>query len=800
MTESPAPGPGGEAFGHPGIEPRWTSSQKSGVGTAYSASSKVWYTLSHGILNEIYHPTVDRPQVRDMGLIITDGDRFVHEEKRDLSWTSSPLDAHCLGYRLTGEAPEGLYRIEKVVIADPHQACVLVQARILAEPRLLVKLRAYLLLAPHLGVGGAGNSGRRSVVNGRTVLLAWKDRDWMAAGCTAPFTRTSCGFAGRSDGWQDLMRHRRMTWDFASATGGNIAFTAEIEPFRHPEFTVALAFGDSEHCVNTVLEQSLAVPFASHVERFRRQWSRACPHIDSLDEASGDGGVLYHVSHSLLLAHEDKTYGGAIVASLSIPWGQSKGDEDIGGYHLVWTRDLCNSATGLLAAGDRDTPLRALIYLAASQRPDGGFYQNFWINGDPYWKGIQLDEVALPVILAWRLSRRRALRDFDPWPLVINAARYLITHGPATHQERWEENSGYSPSTLAAEVAALICAAEFARERGDAVTAEFLEGQADFIESHIEAWTVTGAGALHPDIPRHYIRIAPADVDDPDHAVDPDGAMIDIRNRPPGAPFRFPARDVVDAGFLELCRFGVRRGGDRLMEDSLAVIDRVLRVDTPSGPVWRRYNHDGYGQRDDGGPFLSSGRGRPWPLLTGERGHYELASGRDATTYLRALEAMARPDWLLPEQLWDGPDLPGTGLRFGGPTGAAMPLLWAHGEYVRLLRSVADGAVFDRVEPVVDRYGAGKGRRDLEVWTFHRRPAFVRRGATLRVVAAAPFILEAAFEGSPERRRAAATGTATGLHFADVAFPADRDADLRFTFSWTLAARSEGRDFVVRSR
>ena len=255
-----------------------------------------------------------------------------------------------------------------------------------------------------------------------------------------------------------------------------------------------------------------------------------CAHQLPLEKFSSDKGNLYHSSFSLLLAHEDKSYPGALIASLSIPWGEARGDKDQGGYHLVWTRDMVSSASALLASGESATPLRALIYLAVSQQEDGGFSQNFWVNGNPYWRGIQLDEVAFPILLALRLSQQKALQDFDPYPMVLKAASYLLRHGPVTQQERWEEASGYSPSTLASNIAALIGAAYFCRQRGDNAAAEFLEQYSDFLESHVEAWTVTTDGTLVPGIRRHYIRILPDDVDNPNPAEDPNSGILKIAN------------------------------------------------------------------------------------------------------------------------------------------------------------------------------------------------------------------------------------------------------------------------------
>src|SRR6185312_4335270 len=474
------------APGHPGIPPTWSNSSKDGVGTAYAVSSRVWFTLAQGIVTEIYYPTIDRPQIRDAQFLISDGATFFHEEKRDLAGVVDRIEAESLGYRVTSVDPKGRYRLEKEIISDPHSACVLVHARLIPADGWADKLQVYFLLAPHLDVGGWNNSAMKMNLSGRNILVAWKNNTYLALDASSGFSRSSCGFVGPSDGWQDLNDNFKLYWEYDRAENGNIAVIGEIDLAQGNEFTIALAFGDSMHAATAVLKQSLALPYEQHKSRFIDQWQRVCCNLHTLEEVSGDGGQLYRTSRTLLLAHEDKTFAGALIASAAIPWGNAMGDEDLGGYHLVWVRDMVNSATGLLASGDKVTPLRALVYLACSQQADGGFPQNFWLDGTPYWRGIQLDEVAFPIMLAWRLWKAKALEQFDPYPMVRAAARYLIEHGSVTQQERWEECSGYSPSTLAAAIAALICAADFARSRGEAGVAQFIEDYADFGESQVE--------------------------------------------------------------------------------------------------------------------------------------------------------------------------------------------------------------------------------------------------------------------------------------------------------------------------
>ncbi|HTH53719.1 MAG TPA: glycoside hydrolase family 15 protein [Edaphobacter sp.] len=726
----------GPAFGAPGLEPRWTSSRKDAVGTAYSASSRVWYTISHGILNEIYFPTIDRPQTRDMELLFSDGETFVHEEKRDLKYEIEYVDGDALAVRMQGSEAGGRYRVTKVVIANPHASAVMVRVKIEGEEAVLRRMKCYALLAPHLNGGGAGNSARSVDLAGKRCLLAWKGNTSLAMGADCGFTRTSCGYVGTSDGYQDLFDDMQMTWQFGEALDGNIALMGEIDVAKNPEFTIAIALGEGHHAALSSMLQSLAAPFESHLKRFLVQWGRV-QSPEQLVPAATDGGYLARISQNVLLAHEDKTFPGAFIASASIPWGASKGDNDLGGYHLVWTRDMVQTATALLACDREDTALRALVYLACTQRPDGSFAQNFWIDGTPYWQGIQLDEVAFPIMLAWRLWKRGKLGTFQVFPFVERAASFLVKYAPVTQQERWEETAGYSPSTLAAVISGLLCAADIARAQAALELADFLEGYADWLEANLDEWTTTKEGILHPEVKYHYVRIQPPAPGEPFHDDSVPVGSFRIANRGPGEKNVFEAREVVDAGFLELVRYGIRRADDPLIVDSLKVVDHVLKIDTPSGPCWRRYNHDGYGQKKDGGPYEGWGQGRAWPLLTGERAHYELAAGKSCKQLTTAIEKFASKGGMLPEQIWDVADLPPK-LHFGRSAGAAQPLVWAHSEYLKLLRSLANNEVFDRIPLVADRYAVPREQREFrnhrQIYSAGRPVKTVKAGDTLRIV------------------------------------------------------------------
>ncbi|MBV9307225.1 MAG: glucan 1,4-alpha-glucosidase [Acidobacteriaceae bacterium] len=787
------------AFGAPGLPPHWTHADKEGIGTAYSPGSRIWFTIWHGILTEAYYPTVDRPQLKDLEFLFSDGKGLFLEERRDLPCNVERI-LPSQGYRITRHDGGKRFSLIKEIIAEPTRPCILLRANFEGDPKFLQQLKAYVLCAPHLELGGEGNNAFVVEVSGRELLVAEKHNRWLALGASCHFSRLSCGYVGHSDGYTDLAKNHTMTFEFDEAKNGNVALTGELDLGKNREFTLGLAFGESISSAVSALFQSLGVPYRDQRKAFIEQWNGAAQGRMPLEKVSSDNGQLFHSSWNLLLTHEDKLFQGAFVASLTIPWGEARGDQDgKGGYHLVWTRDMVQSVMGLLAAGNTDVPLRALIYLAARQEENGNFPQNFWVDGEAYWKATQLDEVAFPVLLARRLYQLGLLGEFDPRVMINRAIAFLLHSGPVTGEERWEEASGYSPSTLATVIAAFICAASFAGEEGKNETADFLGSYADFLRAHLEEWTVTNEGSLLPGSPRYYVRLNPAKPGEVAAPGDVNKAELTLTSQAPGAKQTYPARDIVDAGFLQLVRYGVLPPDDPVIVESLRVVDATLKVDTPLGPCWHRYNHDGYGQRPDGGPYQHWGKGRAWPLLTGERAHYELAAGHDCRALTRAVEQFANGICLLPEQIWDEADRPEAHLRCGGPTGSAVPLLWAHSEYLRLLRSRHDGRVFDLISEVAARYRDGKPSSQVEFWLPKHPIRQRRKNCTLRICAPEPFRLRwSSDEWRTHQDSDSQTAGEIEAHYFDIP-PPSSPSQVEFTFFWTARHRWEGRNYQVKT-
>lgn len=796
------------APGWPGIEPRWTSSAKSGVGTAANQASRVWFTLSHGILNEIYYPRIDLACTRDLGLLVTDGATFFSEEKRHARHDVAYLAPGVPAYRLTNTCLQGRYWIEKIIISDPTRDVVLQQIRFTPRQGTLHDYHLYALLAPHLGNHGKGNTAWVGDYKGTPMLFAQRVDLALALACSTPWLAGSAGYVGFSDGWQDVSQHKTMTWHYARAEDGNVALIGEIDLMASGGvFVLALGFGLTPAEAGVHARASLLTDFSALCADYRQGWQTWQAGLLELDQAD-DGPTdnqrrsLYRISTAVMGIHEAKRFPGGHIASLSIPWGFAKGDNDLGGYHLVWPRDLVETAGGLLAAGAHHEARQILHYLAATQEPDGHWTQNMWLDGTPYWHGLQMDESAFPILLVDLLRREGALDAASMahyWPVARQAAAFLVRNGPVTQQDRWEEDPGYSPFTLAVEISALLAAADLAESQDEAAVATYLRETADQWNANIERWCYVTDTALARQlgVTGYYVRIAPPDVAE---AASPQHGFVPIKNRPPDQS-EAPADQLVSPDALALVRFGLRAATDPRMVNTVQVIDALLKVETPCGPVWHRYNADGYGEQADGAPFDGTGEGRGWPLLTGERAHYELAAGRTdaATRLLHALEHLAADSGLLPEQSWDSPDLPERELYFGRPAGSAMPLVWAHAEYVKLCRSLREGAIFDRPPQPVQRYQVEAIGSPLTSWRFNHKCRVLPVGQTLRIELLNPAVVRWSSDGWQTTAEQPTHDTGLDVHIADLPTASlPTTTSLVFTFYWLPDQRWEQHDYTVQ--
>lgn len=798
-AENPAPG-------HPGIPARWTSSAKGGVGTALSAQSAVWFTLSHGILNEIYYPRIDQACTRDFGLIVTDGRGFFSEEKRDTTSVIRPIMAGVPAFAITNTCDKGRYRIEKTVLTDPRRDVVLQRVDFHALVGTAGDYRLYALLAPHLVNKGANNTAWTGDYKGMPMLFAEGEGSALALGCSAPFLARSVGFVGVSDGWQDLVRHFELRWRHDEARDGNVALTGEIDLRAcGGSFVLALGFGRRAEVAALRVRSSLYEGFDAARVEYVDRWSAWQASLLPLDRASyPDAHNPYRVGTAVLRTHEARSFAGGYIASLSVPWGFAKGDEDLGGYHLVWPRDLVETAGGLLAAGAKSEARQVIRYLQAIQEADGHWPQNCWLDGTAYWNGVQLDECAFPILLvdlAWREGALPEAELRGLWPMVERAAGFIVRNGPVTGQDRWEEDGGYSPFTLAVEIAGLLVAADLADKVAEPSQATYLRETSDIWNSLIERWIYATNTPLAKEVgvDGYYVRIAPPETAD---AASPLDGFVPIKNRPPQDSSQ-PASLIVSPDALALVRFGLRSPDDPRIRDTVRVVDALLKVDLPAGPCWRRYNGDGYGEHEDGRPFDGTGIGRPWPLLTGERAHYELAAGDHvgATALLTAFEGLAGDGHLLPEQVWDAPDILERELFRGRPSGSAMPLAWAHAEHIKLLRSLADNRVFDMPPQPHQRYQIeGVGSRH-DIWRFNNKCHHLAVGRTLRVECPAVASIHWSADGWRTVRDTPTHDSGFGIHFADIhTSELAVGGKVDFTIYWPDEDRWEGIDYCLEIR
>lgn len=760
--------PDGTAFGAPGHSPTWASSDKDQVITALG-SSRLWATIGHGILNEVYWPSTGQPQIRDLGFIVA-GDDFWSEVKRENRYLLSRPGPHIPLPQVIHSGER--YRLEVEFLPDPNRDVLLIRAQLDGEG-----LHLYPLLAPHLGMSGWNNTAWVA-----DHLYAQHDDQALCLATIPRFVRASAGYVGSSDGWQDFSRNGSMTWTFDRAEQGNVALMAELQA---GESVLALAFAQTVEGARTLALASLAEGFTKVRQHFVAGWDAWGGQL-SLPQATPAIREEAILSATVLRVHEERTYLGAIVASLSIPWG-TQGD-DPGGYHMVWTRDAVEAGFGLLAAGQIEDVGHLLAYLSATQQQDGGWAQNFYPDGRPHWTGIQLDEVGFPVMLAAKLHELGSYHDLRELDMVRKAAAYLAQRGPASPQGRWEENSGLGPFTLAVEVAALVAAAHYYLEGEDRRYALSL---ADCWNERIEEWTYVRDTELsrRHGVDGYYIRISPP----PDRSGT--RPHVQVRNR---IGVTVAAESLVGLDFIYLARVGLRLPFDQRLLDSLKVVDATLRVETPSGPGYHRYTGDGYGEHEDGRPFDGTGIGRVWPLLTGERGQLALLQGEDPLPYLETMTRMAGSWGLLPEQVWDTQAIPDLRLLPGKPTGSAMPLVWAHAEFLKLLVTRERGRPLELLDAVWDRYGGHSPVAARWHWRDAAPVTNLPSGRSLVIEARRPFNLHYGVDGWQRVQDSASQPLGLGMHGVVLETTAlATAAELNFTRYLSDEGRWEGTDHRV---
>src|SRR6202158_3615659 len=547
-----------EAPGGPGAPPMWGPGRKMAFGAAPGPKSKVWYTLAEGALSEVFFPSLDRVALHELRFFASAGGAPPVDDARDgqhrITWFAPGVP----GFSVDSTHHE--YRLTKDFLSDPEQKALLLAATFTPE---LPDVRLYLQASAHWQPGTEGNFGQDLDTHPAALLIRQQDV-WICI--VGPFSRGTVGYFQSSDLQVDLNDgDGYLSNTYERAGPGNVAVGAEIG-IRAGAFQIAIGFAhtgdDAEEVARSVLQKG-----AGNVRQtFERAW-RTLPDLPpALSKVSGDEGMLAQASLAVLRCLEDKSHAGAFVASPAAPWGESNhnGNQI---YHLVWPRDLCRIATALREAGDPAAALRAFRHLQSRQRADGAWFQNWFVDGTPHWTSTELDQVALPILLAWRLGIAGCL-DHDPYPVMVRpAAQFIIREGPLTQLARGEALGGLSPSTLAACIAALIVSAEFAHEAGEHVAASHLRAVADYWNDRVETWCSTAAG--------QYVRVA----GDPDHR---------------------PTVRAIAPGVLEPGRHRLRRAQDERILRSLQSVDSALKVSLPPGPSWRRYVGDLYGEHDDG--------------------------------------------------------------------------------------------------------------------------------------------------------------------------------------------------------
>lgn len=756
------------AVAHAETPTTWAYAAKTGVGASYEtyvdgaykdggptgAVSKVWFSIADGALTETMYGLIHEAQIKQMrvavktatGLAVEGADTTSKTEYLHLDAAGRPLSP---AYKVTTTDKQGRFEIEKRIFTDPDRNALFVRITVRA---LKGPVTPFLVLEPHMANTGGGDTGAATT----TALTAYEGKAFLSLKGGQPFVKAVAAPLGADA----LSAAKAASLTGAASAKGAIVLTAQLPQQASGEATYdfVIGFGGDAAAADQAASATLKTGYDEVLARYNGEGDRvgwedylaSLTELPRLREASEDGGKLVQASALMLKVQEDRTYAGALIASLSNPWGDTvDASKPSTGYKAVWPRDFYQCAMALAALGDRQTPLAAFHYLPQVQVKattpgntgvGGWFLQKTWVDGTTEWVGVQLDQTAMPIMLGWKLWKLGWLSEADLKAyygrMIKPAADFLVDGGkvgigwnhetitpPFTQQERWEEQGGHSPSTTAATIAGLVTAGDIAELAGDTAGATRYRATADAYSAKVEARMVTTKGPFGDGT--YYVRLNQNE-DPNDHA--PIGAA--------NGQIAPPKDQVVDGGFLELVRYGVRRADDAAIVGSLPELDDTTRADlyrvrydfafpgvAGEFPGWRRYDVDGYGEDAKtganygvGGLMSPGQRGRVWPIFTGERGHYELAlaglNGKpDAAAiqkirdrYVKAMELFANDGLLIPEQVWDGIGPNPHGYARGEGTDSATPLAWSHAEYVKLLRSVSDGRVWDRYEPVAARY------------------------------------------------------------------------------------------------
>ena len=686
-----------------GKDADWESAGKQGIGTALSLESKVWFTLEGGSLTEVFYPTADKANVQWLQFVVVNPKtKKVETERDDAIHQIKTLRSDSLSFQQINKSKTGEWTIIKTYTTDTERDSILIDVQFLTKNK---NLNLYIYYNPSLGNSGMGDTG----FDDGSALFSTDKEVASVLIFNSKIGEISSGFYGINVGLEQLKNNGKITNPKNRANEGNVAQIAKI--LNPTKFNAILSFGKDIKIARSNAEESRRKGFVKTQAEYDKTWSG---YVKTLPKVEPKYQTQFNYSAMTLRAMEDKTFRGGNVASLSKPWipkGDAANGPYVSGYHLVWSRDLYQVASAYIAMGDKDSANRALDYLFKyQQKPDGSYPQMTWLDGRVVGDSLQMDEVAYPLILAYQLGRA----DRQTYEKHIKpTADFIIKTGPTTKQERWEEKGGYSPATIAAEIAGLVCAADIAQKNGDENSAKIWLEKADDWAKNVEKWTATTKGKYGDG--NYYLRLTKNGTPDA-------GEKIELNN---GAGTWLES-EIVDAGFLELVRFGIKSPNDPLIVKSLKVVDEVLKVETPNGAGFYRYTHDGYGEYHDGRNWnydkTWTGKGHLWALLTGERGQYELAMMQwyedfnekqtnpgfnpkwawAAKSRLETMQKFANKGMMIPEQVWSQ----NNGVfKFGEGARSATPLAWSMAQFIRLAMNLKAGKNLDTPEVVARRYG-----------------------------------------------------------------------------------------------